>query len=71
MVTITLPPDLEHTISEKARLQGTSVELLTLDVLNREFMSYPNQPPPEGSLADYLGDFIGCIDSGEIVPGGA
>ena len=71
MVTITLPPELEQPIIEQARRRGTTPELLTLDVLHREFL--PPSPPTanEGTLADFLGDFIGCLDSGEIVPGGA
>ena len=70
MITITLPPELEQTITEQARHKGTTPELLTLDTLHREFL--PASPPPanEGTLADFLGDFIGCLDSGKIVPGG-
>jgi hypothetical protein len=71
MLTIIVPPELEQTITEQAQQKGTTPELLTLDVLHREFL--PASPPPanEGTLADFLGDFIGCLDSGEIVPGGA
>ena len=71
MVTIILPPELEKTITERAQRQGTTPELFTLETLHREF------PPPapaavhDGTLADFLGDFIGCLDSGEIISGGA
>ena len=56
MITITLPPELEQTITEKARHKGTTPELLTLDTLLREFL--PPSPPSEneGTLSDFLGD---------------
>ena len=76
MVTITLPPELERTITELAQRKGTTPELLTLDALHREFLSLSPPLPAteqtkEKTLADFLGDFIGCLDSGEFVPGGA
>jgi hypothetical protein len=71
MITITLPPELEQTVSEKAQQQGTTPELLVLDELRLRFSS--DRPPvvQEGNLADFLGEFIGCIHSSEVVPGGA
>ena len=71
MVTITLPPELEQTVTERARQQGTTPQLLVLDELRIRFSPTP-PPAREGeTLADFLGDFIGCIHSGEAVPGGA
>jgi len=71
MVTITLPPELEQTVTERAQQQGTTPQLLVLDELRLRF-SPPPRPAAEGeTLADFLGDFIGCIHSGEMVPGGA
>jgi hypothetical protein len=72
MVTITLPPELERVVTVQAQQQGTTPELLTLDKL-REVLLPAITPPPvtEGTLADYLGEFIGCLDSGELIPGGA
>jgi hypothetical protein len=72
MVTITLTPELEKVVIEQAQQQGTTPELLALDKLNEQFLSRPPAASSEeGNLADYLGDFIGCLDSGELVPGGA
>ncbi len=72
MVTITLTPELEQVVTERAQKQGTTPELLTLDKLNEQFLpATPSASSDEGTLADYLGEFIGCLDSGELVPGGA
>ncbi len=71
MVTITLPPELEHTVAERAQQLGTTPQLLVLDELRRCFSPAPPAPSEEGTLADYLGEFIGCIHSSEVVPGGA
>lgn len=73
MVMITLPPELEQTITERAHQQGTTPELLVLDELRLRFAPpTPDPPVVEGeTMYDYLKEFIGCLDSGEIVPGGA
>ena len=74
MVTITLPPELEKVVVEKAEQLGTTPELYILDDLRLRFMSVEplETPVVEGeSMAEFLGDFIGCLDSGELVPGGA
>lgn len=71
MVTIILPPELEQTVIEKARQQGTSPELLILDELRQRFSPALPSPPAEGTLVDFSGEFIGCIHSSEVVPGGA
>jgi len=73
MITITLPPELEQAVTERAQNQGTTPELLVLDRLREQFLpALPPEELPEGAtMADFLADFIGCIDSGEIVPGGA
>jgi hypothetical protein len=73
MATITLPPVLEQAMTEQAKRQGTTLEVLALDKLNAAFLpATPDATVVEGeTLADFLGDFIGCIDSGEHTPGGA
>ncbi len=72
MVTITLTPALEQAVIERAKQQGTTPELLALDKLNEQFLPLlPSAPSQANNLADYLGEFIGCLDSGELVPGGA
>ena len=73
MLTITLTPELEKVITEKAELQGTTPELLTLESLNQMYASPVSETNSIGgaTLADYLGDFVGCIHSSENIPGGA
>jgi len=71
MITITLPPDLEKTVNEKAQEQGTTPELLILDELRLRFSPVQSAAPQEGTLADFLGEFIGSIHSSEVIPGGA
>lgn len=73
MVTITLPPELEQVVTEQAQQQGTTPELLALERLHQQFLSDPIMPVSleTGTMADFLSEFIGCIDSREIVPGGA
>ena len=71
MVTIVLPPDLEKSITERALQNGTTPELIALEALQHEFAPEAAQVSTVGTLADFLGDFIGCLDSGEVVPGGA
>lgn len=73
MATITLPPALEQAMNEQAHRQGTTLEVLALDKLNAYFLpSVPVENASEGeTMADFLKDFIGCIDSREVVPGGA
>ena len=71
MVTITLPPEIEEIATERAREQGTTPELLAIDGLREKFLSVPSGAGSEGTMADFLGDFIGCFDSRDIVPGGA
>ena len=70
MVTITLPPELEQTVTERALQQGTTPELLVLNELRQIFTPVP--PLAAGqSMADYLKEFIGCIDSSETYPEGS
>lgn len=71
MITITLPPELERMVSEQAQQQGTTPELLVLEELRLRFSPSPPPVSQEGTLADYLGDFIGSIHSSEVIPGGA
>ncbi len=73
MATITLPPDLERAITEQAERQGTTLELLALDRLNATFLPAHATEVTSGgeTMAEFLKDFIGCIDSREVIPGGA
>ena len=71
MITITLPAELEKAVIQRASKQGTTPELVALDGLREHFLVDPEPPIAEGTMADFLGDFIGCFDSREVVPGGA
>ena len=71
MITITLTPDLEKVVAERAKAQGTTPELIALDSLRKQFLTVESDIEAQGSLADFLGDFIGCLHSSEVVPGGA
>jgi hypothetical protein len=72
-VTIKLTPELEQVIGEEARRQGTTPELLVIESLRRCFLPHATRtaPEPEGTLADFLSDFVGTLHSSEHVPGGA
>ena len=71
MITITLPRELEKLVTEQALQQGTTPELLILEELRQHFAPSVAASPEHASLADYLGDFVGCIHSSEVIPGGA
>lgn len=73
MSAITLPSELERAVAEEAAQQGTTVELLTLDVLQKRFMRPSNTKPlPEGAtLADGLADYIGSINTRDKFPEGS
>lgn len=72
MQPVTLPPELEQAIEERAQEQGTTPELLVLDGLNRLFRPIaPPMPPAEGmTAADFFAGYIGGLHSSEFVPGG-
>ncbi len=73
MVTITLPSELEKAAAEEAAQKGTTVELLTLDVLHKHFLTPPTtkQLPEGATLADALSDYIGAIDTSDKYPEGS
>jgi hypothetical protein len=72
-MTITLTPDIEKALASEANRKGTTPETLALDCLRSRFLaeSVDDSTPPKGSLAEFLADRIGVIDSGQIVDGGA
>jgi hypothetical protein len=71
-MTITLPPELERVLEQRAQQQGTTPEMLAIDSLAKLYMPPAVLPAEEGeTLADYWADYIGTIDSSEVVPGGA
>jgi hypothetical protein len=72
MLVIRVPPELERIVGQRAEQQGTTPELVVLDALRQQLLPPDSIPQEEsGTLADLLGDMTGCLDSGELVPGGA
>lgn len=73
MTTITLPPELERVLAEQARLHGTTPEILAIDKLRDYFLpSERIEGTEEGeTMADFLKEYIGSIDSRDVIPGGA
>ena len=74
MVTITLPPDLEQVVTERAEQQGTTPELFVLEELRGRYLNAPSVTvtgQTEGeTMADFFAGYAGTIDSREIVPEG-
>ncbi|HXG65570.1 MAG TPA: hypothetical protein VNO70_10710 [Blastocatellia bacterium] len=73
-IHIILPPDIANALTEEARRQGTTPEVLALDSLRKRFVpSAPTESPPQEqrTLADFLFGYIGVLSSAEHVHGGA
>jgi hypothetical protein len=71
---ITLTPDLETLVVQRAHAIGVSPEQLVLDTLRaqlRAFVETSEDREATPSLADFLGDAIGSLRSGMVVDGGA
>jgi len=77
MVTITLPPELEKVVTERAKQQGTTPELWTLERLTQSLQdesiaeSVHEANSEDGSMLDFFEGYIGVLDSSEFVAGGA
>lgn len=77
MVTITLPPELEKVVTERAKQQGTTPELWTLDRLQQSLQAeavVEDAPTPVsegGSMLDFFEGYAGVLNSSEFIPGGA
>jgi hypothetical protein len=63
MTTIVIPPEIELPLSEAAKRQGTTPELLAVESLRRIYAptSEWTQSINGGSLADFLQGYIGTI----------
>ena len=72
-MVIELTPDLEQALTEEADRRGTNPETLALDTLRARFArpAEPEHAPQAANLAEYLKDYIGAVDSSELIPGGA
>jgi hypothetical protein len=68
---ITLTPDMERTLIEQARKLGITPEQLVVDSLKERLASASAVPESQGTLADFLHEHIGVLDSREYIPGGA
>ncbi|MEX2169604.1 MAG: hypothetical protein WD851_09850 [Pirellulales bacterium] len=73
MAPITIPPEIEIPLADEARLRGTTPELLAIDCLRRQFVAPKANGTKNDSsnLAEHLRDFVGVIQSGDRIPGGA
>lgn len=73
MLSLTLPPELEMAIVAEAQRQCTTPELLAIAALQAQLINkgHGGTTTPPGSLADFLGDAIGCLDSSQVTPEGA
>ena len=77
MVTITLPPELEKAVTERAKRQGTTPELWTLERLHQvlhlegTLEHTPELAAEGGSMLDFFAGYVGVLHSSEFVPGGA
>ena len=68
MTTITLPPEIEASLSDAARQQGTTPEALAVETLRKSFAPKQNGIPPKPgeTLYDFIKDYIGAVEgSGE------
>ncbi len=69
---LTLSPDIENAIKERAGLEGTTPEQVALDGLRKMFGLSAGQPDDSPtSLEEFLNGYIGVIHSSEQVEGGA
>jgi len=77
MVTVTLPPELEKVVTERAKQQGTTPELWTLDRLHQSLQAEtsldlaPEPTSEDESMLDFFAGYVGVLNSSEFVPGGA
>ena len=73
MITITLPPELERVVTERAEKQGTTPELYLLEEMNERYLSElpAAQEPAHETMADFFEGYAGTVNSREIMPGGA
>lgn len=74
LMKITLTPDLERALTTQAHQQGTTPERLALEYLRERFLpsvATESAAEEQGTLADFLANYIGVLSSSEHVPGGA
>ena len=73
MVTIILEPELEQIVTEHARQLGTTPDILIQNDIRQKYL--PAHPLEisieEQNMAEFLKDYVGCIDSSKIYPEGS
>jgi len=69
-MVITLTPELEKALAERAKRLGTTPESLALNSLRERFVPV-NTTPAQGTMADFLADYIGILHSTDYIKGGA
>jgi predicted transcriptional regulator len=73
-VTIELSPDLEQALDDAARAQGTTPQTLAAEWLRERLFPSSSQAHASSfprNLAERLAGYVGILDSGEHVQGGA
>jgi hypothetical protein len=70
---VTLTPDIEEALIKQAGKTGTTPEILVLEVLREHLseMQEPDELSSNKTLAEFLGDQIGSLATGDYVPGSA
>jgi hypothetical protein len=71
---IELTPDIVRGLTEEAHRRNMTPEQLALDYLRDRFRPLPfidSLSEKPATALDMLHDFVGIIDSGEYIPGGA
>ncbi len=75
---ITVPLDIERTLTAQARKRGTTAELVALDTLRERFLrKRPRRRSRNAdgnrhkTLAEFLEGYVGVLHSSECVEGGA
>lgn len=73
-MTIELSSDLQQALDDAAREQGTTPQTLAAEWLRERLFPAISQAyaaTAPRNLAERLGGYVGILDSGEHVPGGA
>lgn len=74
MITITLSPELERVVTERAEKQGTTPELYSLEDMNERYLSKlptATEEPANETMADFFEGYAGTVNSREMMPEGA
>jgi hypothetical protein len=72
-MVINLRPELANAVEAEADRRGTTAEVVAIQCLEERFAPRAAAQDNGGSatMADYLAEFIGVIDTSQLVPGGA